>query len=105
MKRAKEKTVKVMTGTEIFLCSPSHPYTMAVQIKRVLDRIVDSADTEFEYSCNIPAGIKMFEQYGRNILRLNILYYINGAKASYDDVMADMMRGEEYVKHLNDKRK
>lgn len=104
MNKAKAKTIKVMTGTEIALCSPSHPYSMAVQVKRVLDRIAKNADTEFEYNCNIPAGIEVFEKYGRDILCLNILYYINGAKASYDDVMADMRRAEEYVKHLNDKR-
>lgn len=104
MKRDAKKLVKVMTGTEIALCSPSHPYTMAVQVKRVLDRIAVSADSEFEYSCNIPAGIKAFEVYGRSILGLNIVYYINGKIASYDDVLADLKRSDEYLDQLKNMR-
>lgn len=89
-----------MTGTDIPLCSPSHPYSMAVQVKRVLDRIAGSEDTEFEYACNVPAGIDVFERYGRGVLGMNILYYINGAKASYSEVSADMERGIKYIDQL-----
>lgn len=104
MKRDAKKLVKVMTGTDIALCSPSHPYTMVVQVKRVLDRIANSADSEFEYSCNIPAGIEAFEVYGRRILGLNIVFYINGKMASYADVQADMKRSDEYLDQLKNKR-
>lgn len=104
MKHSKIKTVKVMTGTDIHFSSPSHPYTVAVQIKRVLDRIARSADMEFEFNCNIPTGIKMFEAYGRQKLMLDIQYYINGARASFDDVISDMMRGEDFVKQVNEEK-
>lgn len=104
MKSSKIKTVKVMTGTDIPFCSPSHPYTVAVQIKRVLDRIARNADMEFEFNCNIPTGIKMFETYGRRKLMLDIQYYINGTQASFDDVISDMMRGEDFVKQVNEEK-
>lgn len=104
MKSPKEKTVKVMTGTDIVFCTPTHPYAVAVQIKRGLDRIYRSVDTEFEFNCNILAGIQVFEDYGRKKLLLNIQYYINGTKASYDAVVSDMKRGEEYVKLLNEEK-
>lgn len=91
-----------MTGTDIPFCSPSHPYTVAVQIKRVLDRIARSADMEFEYNCNILIGIQMFEVYGRRKLMLDVQYYINGVRASFDDVISDMMRGEDFVKQVNE---
>ena len=104
MKSSKIKTVKVMTGTDIPFCSPSHPYTVAVQIKRVLDRIARNADMEFEFNCNIPTGIKMFEAYGRQKLMLDIQYYINGTQASFDDVISDMMRGEDFVKQVNEEK-
>lgn len=104
MKPSKIKTVKVMTGTDIPFCSPSHPYTVAVQIKRVLDRIARNADMEFEFNCNIPTGIKMFEAYGRQKLMLDIQYYINGTQASFDDVISDMMRGEDFVKQVNEEK-
>lgn len=105
MKRSMIKTVKVMTGTDIVLCSPSHPYTVAVQVKNVLDRIVRSADMEFEFNCNILSGIMMFEDYGHKKLALDIQYYINGAKSSYQDVVTDMKRGEEFVKQVNEETK
>lgn len=100
MKPTKAKTVKVMTGTDIPLSSPSHPYAMAVQVKRVLDRIAHSSESEFEYVCNVPAGIKVFEKYGRGILGLNILFHINGVKAKYADVVADMERANNYIDKL-----
>lgn len=104
MKKSKIKTVKVMTGTDIVFCSPTHPYTVAVQIKRVLDRIARSADMEFEFNCNAPAGIQMFEEYGRRKLQLDIQYYINGIRAKFDDVISDMRRGDEFVKQANEEK-
>lgn len=100
MKSQKGKTVKVMTGTDIPLCSPSHPYSMAVQVKRVLDRIANSTDSEFEYVCNVSAGIEVFEKYGRGVLGLNILFHINGVESTYADVMSDMERTKEYIDKL-----
>ncbi len=94
-----------MTGTNIILCSPTHPYAVAVQVKNVLDRIVGCADMEFEYNCNILSGIMMFEEYGHKKLNLDIQYFINGARASYQDVVTDMKRGEEFVKHVNEETK
>lgn len=104
MKPSKIKTVKVMTGTDIPFCSPSHPYTVAVQVKRVLDRIARSADMEFEYNCNILTGIKLFEVYGRQKLLLDVQYYINGVRASFDEVISDMKRGEDFIKQVNEEK-
>lgn len=97
--------VKVMTGTDIPFCAPSHPYTVAVQIKRMLDRIAQSADMEFEFNCNMPAGILMFEEYGHRKLMFDIQYYINGERASFQDVVSDMNRGDEFVKQVNEESK
>lgn len=104
MKPSKIKTVKVMTGTDIPFCTPSHPYTVVIQIKRVLDRIARSADMEFEYNCNNPTGIKMFEAYGRQKLMLDVQYYINGTRASFKEVISDMTRGEDFVKQVNEEK-
>ena len=104
MKPSKIKTVKVMTGTDIPFCTPSHPYTVAVQVREVLDRIVRCADKEFELNCNIPAGIAIFEEYGRQKLMLDIQYYINGVRASFQEVVSDMKRGDEFVKQVNEEK-
>ncbi len=94
------KRVKVYTGTDIALCSPSHPYTVAVQIKRIIDRIAESTDKEFEFNCNTKEGIDVFEFYGRKMKGLKIQYYINGKPASYQDVADDFGRAQKYLSEL-----
>lgn len=94
------KEVKIFTGTEIALCTPSHPYSVAIQVKRIVDRIVDSSDTEFEYNCNSVEGIKIFEQYGHKIKGLKVQYNINCKPATYQEVLDDLSRGEKYLSEL-----
>ena len=91
------KKVKVFTGTDIPICSPSHPYAVAVQVKRIVDRIVGSKDNEFQYNCNSEEGIEVFEQYGRKVKGLHIQYYINSKPATHQEVLDDLGRGRKYL--------
>lgn len=94
------KKVNIFTGSDIALCSPSHPYSVAIQIKRIVDRIVASKDTEFQFNCNTEEGIEVFEQYGRKVKGLKVQYYINNKTASYQEVIADLRRGRNFITEL-----
>lgn len=94
------KKIKVFTGSDIPLCSPSHPYSVAVQIKKIVDRIAVSSDKEFEFNCNSEEGIEMFEQYGRKIKGLKVQYYINSKPASYQEVLDDLGRGRKLLTEI-----
>ncbi len=91
------KKVKVFTGSDIPFCSPSHPYTVAVQIKRIVDRIAASSDNEFEFNCNSEEGVEMFEQYGRKVKGLKVQYFINAKPATYQEVLDDLSRGRKFL--------
>lgn len=94
------KKVKVFTGTDIPICSPSHPYAVAVQVKRIVDRIADSKDNEFHYNCNSEEGIEVFEQYGRKVKGLHIQYYINSKPATHQEVLDDLGRGRKFITEM-----
>lgn len=94
----KNKTVKILAGTDIPFCAPCHPLSVVVQTKRVIDRIVNSTDSEFEFSCNTPEGIEMWQRYGHEVCGLTILLSLNGEKTTYDDVMADLTeRAKKFI--------
>lgn len=92
MSKPKIKTIKVYTGTDIPMTTPSHPVSVVLQLKRIVDRISASSDSEYEYSCNSIEGIKMFERYGRGVHGLNVIYFINGKISKFDEVISDMSR-------------
>lgn len=94
------KKVKVLTGTDIPFCTPSHPYSMVVQIKRVIDRIVESRDDEFQYNCNSVEGVKMFELYGRKQKGLKVQYYINGKPSTFAQVLEDFGRADGFLSEI-----
>lgn len=94
------KKVKVLTGTDIPFCTPSHPYSMVVQIKRVIDRIVESRDDEFQYNCNSAEGVKMFEIYGRKQKGLKVQYYINGKPSTFAQVLDDFGRADSFLSEI-----
>ena len=94
------KKVSVFTGTDIALCSPSHPYSVAVQIKRIVDRIVSGSDNEFQFNCNTIEGIEVFEKYGHKVKGLKVQYYINGKPAKYPEVLEDLVRGQKFISEL-----
>lgn len=94
------KKVKVLTGTDIPFCTPSHPYSMVVQIKRVIDRIAESRDDEFQYNCNSVEGVKMFELYGRKQKGLNVQYYINGKPSTFAQVLEDFGRADDFLSEI-----
>lgn len=94
------KKVKVLTGTDIPFCTPSHPYLMVVQIKRVIDRIVESRDDEFQYNCNSVEGVKMFELYGRKQKGLKVQYYINGKPSTFAQVLEDFGRADGFLSEI-----
>lgn len=94
------KNVKVLTGTDIPFCTPSHPYSMVVQIKIVIDRIVESRDDEFQYNCNSVEGVKMFELYGRKQKGLKVQYYINGKPSTFAQVLADFGRADKFLSEI-----
>ncbi len=90
-----KKTIKVFTGTDIPFCTPSHPLSVVLQIKNVIDRIARSSESEFQYNCNSPDGIMMFELYGHKLNGLDVQYYINGTQVKFEDVLADFARASE----------
>ena len=94
------KKVSVFTGTDIALCSPAHPYSVAVQIKRIVDRIVASSDNEFQFNCNTIEGREVFEKYGHKVKGLKVQYYINGKSAKYPEVLEDLGRGQKFISEL-----
>lgn len=94
------KKVKVLTGTDIPFCAPSHPYSMVVQIKRVIDRIAESRDDEFQYNCNSVEGVKMFELYGRKQKGLKVQYYINGKPSTFAQVLEDFGRADDFLSEI-----
>lgn len=94
------KKVKVLTGTDIPFCAPSHPYSMVVQIKRVIDRIAESRDDEFQYNCNSVEGVKMFELYGRKHKGLKVQYYINGKPSTFAQVLEDFGRADDFLSEI-----
>lgn len=94
------KKVKVLTGTDIPFCAPSHPYSMVVQIKRVIDRIAESRDDEFQYNCNSVEGVKMFELYGRKQKGLKVQYYINGKPSTFAHVLEDFGRADDFLSEI-----
>lgn len=94
------KKVKVLTGTDIPFCAPSHPYSMVVQIKRVIDMIAESRDDEFQYNCNSVEGVKMFELYGRKQKGLKVQYYINGKPSTFAQVLEDFGRADDFLSEI-----
>lgn len=92
--------MKVLTGTDIPFCTPSHPYSMVVQIKRVIDRIAESPDDEFQYNCNSVEGVKMFELYGRKQKGLKVQYYINGKPSTFAKVLEDFGRADDFLSEI-----
>ncbi len=100
MSKRKTKTVKVFTGTDIPMTAPSHPVSVVMQLKRVVDRIAAGSDTEFEFNCNSIDGITMFEQYGRRVHGLNITYYINGKLSSFEETISDLSRGSLLIDEI-----
>lgn len=91
------KRISVFTGTEVAFCSPTHPYVVAVQVKKIIDKIIESSDCDLQFNCNISEGIEMFEQYGHKVKGLRVLYFINNKPATYSEVIEDMCRGRKFL--------
>lgn len=101
----KKKHIKVYVGTDIAFSSPSHPLSMVVQIKRIIDRVLLLPDKEFEYNCNCYDGLDMFYYYGEKKHQDNIKvsFYLNGVSSTYEECIKDLSRGKEFVEQLIDK--
>lgn len=102
MKRHKIKCIKVNVGDDIIVMTPSHPLSIAIQIKAIIDRILALDDNEFEYSCNSLDGLAVFHHYGQGShpKEISVTYYVNGKKATYEEAVADLERGKQYVEQL-----
>ncbi len=98
----KIKHIKINLGTDIVMVSPSHPLTVAMQMKRVIDRILLSSDSEFEFNCNSIEVIDILHYYGerKHSANIEVLYYVNGKKVKYEDAVADLERGRDFIKNL-----
>lgn len=96
------KCIKVYVGTDIVMTAPSHPLSIAIQIKRVVDRILILEDKDFEYSVNSREAIDVFQHYGQDAHPNDILviFFLNGKKAKYEEVIEDLERGKKYVEQL-----
>ena len=91
-----KKILKVYSGTDIVLCVPAHPLSQVVAIKRLIDKICDSDEKEFEVKVNSLEGLAMLKKYGdKKGIRLN--YILNGTPSTYEDVIADLNRGWEFI--------
>ena len=106
MKMKKKKVIRVKTGTDISMVSPSHPLSVVSQIRKVIDRILGLEENEFEYSCNSQEGLAVFQFYGmeQHPSEISVEYYLNGTKVGYEDAVADLERGRMYVEKLIGKR-
>lgn len=104
MKR--KKVIRVLAGTDISMVSPSHPLSVVSQIRKVIDRILGLEETEFEYSCNSLEGLAVFEFYGagHHPSEISVEYYLNGSEVGYEEVVADLERGKQYVEQLIGKK-
>ena len=100
MSKQKTKIVKIYAGTDIVMCAPSHPVSVVLQIRRTIDRIVESKDSEFQFNCNSVEGLMMFERYGRLTHGLNVLYLLNGKAVDYQSALADLLRGTELIEEI-----
>lgn len=98
----KIKRIKVNLGTDIIVSTPTHPLSVAMQIRRVIDRILSLDDTEYEYSCNSLEGLAMFEYYGaqNHPKEISVVYFVNGAKVSYEKAKSDLERGRQFIEEL-----
>lgn len=106
MEMKRKKVIRVLTGTDISMVSPSHPLSVVSQIRKVIDRILGLDETEFEYSCNSQEGLAVFQYYGmeHHPSEISVEYYLNGTKVGYDDAVADLERGKGYVEQLIGKK-
>ena len=94
----KNKKVKIFSGTDILMCTPSHPLAIVMQTKRIIDRIILSSDTEFEFNCNSVEGINVWEKYAHKMNGLKVAYFINGKLSNYKNVIDDLQdRTNKYV--------
>lgn len=102
MKKHKIKCIKVNVGDDIIVMAPSHPLSIAIQVKSIIDRILALDDKEFEYSCNSLEGLAIFQHYGQGVhsKEISVMYYVNGKKATYEEAVADLERGKQYVEQL-----
>jgi hypothetical protein len=98
----KKKRIKMNVGTEVMMTSPSHPYAVALQMKRIVDRVLSLPETEYEYDCNIREGLEVVQRYGaeQHSQEIDVLYFINGARSTFEQVMTDLDRGRTYVEQL-----
>lgn len=93
------KQLIVNVGTDYPMTSPTHPYSSAVAARRMIDRIVSIPDTKFEVNVNTEVAVRIMEAYGKK-KGLSIRYTINGKRAKYKEVLADLSRGEKYYQEL-----
>lgn len=93
------KQLIVNVGTCYPMTSPTHPYSSAVAARRMIDRIMATPDNKFEVNVNTDVAVKILEAYGK-ANGLSIKYTINGKRAKYKEVLADLARGEMYYQEL-----
>lgn len=96
------KRIKVNVGTDIVYETPSHPLSVAMQIKKTIDRILTLDDKEFEFSCNTSEGLEVFQFYGAKLHsnEISVLFFVNGKEVKYEEAMEDLARGKKYVEQL-----
>lgn len=99
MKR--KKVIRVNSGTDIIIGSPTHPLSVVMQIERTVSRVLNHKENEFEFSCNTLEGLDLFNHLGTiHYSRLDVEFYLNGTKSTYEESVSDLKRGVEYVKRI-----
>lgn len=94
-----KKIVNVHVGTDLPMTTPTHPLSCAISTKRIIDKIAGMPDSRFEINTNSEASVRVFQMYGQH-MGLTIIYHINGKKSSYQAVLEDFKRADNYIEEL-----
>lgn len=99
MKR--KKVIRVNSGTDIVIATPSHPLSVVTQIERMVNRVLGHNEHEFEFSCNSVEGLVLFQHYAELHKQiLEVEFQINGTKSTFEESVSDLTRGMEYVERI-----
>lgn len=93
------KTINIHSGTDILICSPSHPYLAVQQARQYVERIQrikeDSVDVNINCAEAIEALSHLAEASG-----MKCKYALNGCPSTLNEVMKDLQRGKALLEEI-----
>lgn len=93
------KRLSVYIGTDIAFTTPSHPISIATSTVRFMKRLSESNDDNYEVNTNSAIAINIIDFFSKRY-EISTQYFINGKRSSLKSVLADLNRGEEYMKNI-----